>query len=68
LSKVVYFNLPRLHLARNYTKVALPLIPHVLSVLIWPSGRLHRSRQTRAETLQHLGWDSSALGATQFGT
>jgi len=55
---------------RNYTKVALPLsvIPHVLSLSIWPSGRLHRSRQTRAKTLRHLGRDSSALGARQFGT
>ena len=55
---------------QNYTKVALPLsvIPHVLSRLIWPSGRLHHSRQTRAKTLRHLGRDSSALGARQFGT
>ena len=55
---------------RNYTKVALPLsvIPHVLSLSIWPSGRLHRSRQTRAKTLRHLGRDSSALGARQLGT
>ena len=40
----------------------------VLSLLIWPLGRLHRSRQTRAKTLQHLGRDSSALGARQFDT
>jgi len=55
---------------RNYTKVALPLsvIPHVLSLLIWPSGRLHRSCQTWAKTFRHLGRDSSALGARQFGT
>jgi len=48
---------------QNYTKVALPLsvIPHVLSRLIWPSGRLHHSRQTRAKTLRHLGRDSLAL-------
>jgi len=46
----------------------LSVIPHVLSLLIWPSGWLHRSRQTQAKTLRHLGWDSSALGARQFGT
>ena len=28
----------------------------------------YRSRQTRAKTLRHLGRDSSALGARQFGT
>ena len=39
----------------------------MLSLLIWPSGRLHRSRQTRAKTLRHLGRDTSALGARQFG-
>ena len=52
---------------RNCNKVALPLsvIPHVLSLLILSSGRLHRSRQTRAKTLRHLGRDSSALGTRQ---
>ena len=54
---------------REIIIVALPLsvIPHVLSLLIWPSGQLHRSHQTWAKTLRHLGRDSSALGARQFG-
>ena len=59
---------------RNYKKVALPLsvISHVLSLLIWPSGPLHHSCQTRAKTLRHLGQDSSALRSElslgHFGT
>ena len=61
-------------------KVALPLsvIPHVLSLLIWPSGRLlvvkHGPRHfgTWDGTVRHLGQDSSALRSElslgHFGT
>jgi len=28
----------------------------------------YRSHQKQAKTLRHMGWDSSALGARQFGT
>jgi len=62
----------------NYC-TTLSVIPHVLSLLIRPSGRLHRSRQTRARhfgtwdgTVRHLEQDSSALRSElslgHFGT